>query len=52
MTFGSEARLPPDIVFYFPAPAVENVSLRANLEYTAHFTFKVFFDSFSCIRFT
>ena len=25
LTFGSEARLPPDIVFGFPAPAVENV---------------------------
>ena len=40
-TFGSEERLPPDIVFGYPAPAVENVSLRSNLGYTVHSTFKV-----------
>ena len=34
MTFGSEARLPPDIFFGFPAPAVKNVRVTGRTSST------------------
>ena len=54
LTFGSEARLPSDIVFGFPAPAVKNVRVSGQFSGTPLTlllkSFSIISQSFASVR--